>query len=58
MERTQCCLSAPNLQAKGSSYRVQYRMERLREIKTEFTWTQQEQSDQAEKNRIEREIEW
>lgn len=33
-------------------------MQRLREIKTEFTWTQQEQSDQAEKNRNEREIEW
>lgn len=33
-------------------------MQRLREIKTEFTWIQQEQSDQAEKNRNEREIEW
>lgn len=35
---------------------MQYRTGRLREIKTELTWTQHEQSDQAEKNRNEEKL--
>lgn len=56
-ERTWCHFPAPNLETKGSSHRLWYRIERLREIK-KFPWIQLEQSDQTEKNRDEWEIEW